>query len=353
MRLIDAYLAALVWKTTLLVLFVIVGIDALSAFIDEAGSRSARWGFEQIGEYVLLTLPSRCYEYIPFAALVGSMIGLGQLASTGELVALRAAGLSKSRLIRTVLVQAILLAAIGFAVGEYVAPLTEQRAQSLRSVALYNNRQNNAEYGIWQRDGRSFMHVGALTADRDIFGVSIYQLNGDGVIEQIISAEYGVFEDGGWRLSDIETTFFAEDEIRTAVTESEYLSSNVTPQILTLENVEPEQLALNDLMGYSRFLRAQGDDAAEFELATWKKVLQPLAVAALVFVSVSFVFGPLRDGTLGFRLFAGVMLGVLFRLAQDLLGPASLVFGFPPVYAAAIPIALLFVLGSLLLFRSN
>ncbi|MEM6544797.1 MAG: LPS export ABC transporter permease LptG [Pseudomonadota bacterium] len=349
---IDWYLAAVVWRSTLLVLLVIVGIDALSAFIDESDSRSDRYGFSEIGRYVLLTLPGRCYEFVPFAALVGSMIGLGQLASAGELVVLRAAGLSKFRLTCSVLMQAGLLAVTGFLVGEYLAPVTEQRAQSLRSVALYNDQRVSIEQGIWQRDGRSFMQVSALTLEQEVFGVRFYQLAASGGLEQVIRAEAGSYADGVWQLEDVVATVFRRSHVVTSVSASLEVPSNVTPQVLALENVEPEQLSLRDLRGYSQFLQTQGDDAAEFRLAMWSKLLQPLAVAALVLVAVSFVFGPLRDGTLGFRLFTGVMLGVLFWLTKGLLGPASLVFGFPPLYAAAAPIAILLLLGLLLLGRS-
>ena len=73
----------------------------------------------------------------------------------------------------------------------------------------------------------------------------------------------------------------------------------------------------------------------------------------LVLVAISFIFGPLRDGTMGFRIFAGVIVGIVFRTSQDLLGPASLVFGFSPLYAALIPIAVCLLFGMALLQRAR
>ena len=350
---LNSYLAGVVWRSTLLVLLVIVGIDALSAFIDEAGSRSERYGFREIGSYVLLTLPGRFYEFIPFAALVGCMMGLGQLASAGELVVMCAAGISKLRLVSAVLFQSVLMAGAGFLLGEYLAPLSEQRAQSLRSVALYTDQRVPVEQGIWQRDGNSFFQVRALTPEQQIFGVTVYTLADETSLDAIIRAESGQYDGGAWRLREARVTRFTETGISTESVSEFALRSNITPQILALENVEPDQLPLRDLRNYSRYLQAQGDESAEFEHAAWRKVLQPAAVAALGLVALSFEFGPLRDGTLGFRLFSGVMLCVLFRLAQDLLGPASLVFGFPPLYAALLPVLTLIVLGLLLLGRST
>ena len=352
MRRVDEYIARTVWASILLVLLVIVSIDALSAFIDESDSRSERYDFAEIGRYVVLTLPGRVYEYIPFAALIGALIGLGQLASTSELVVMRAAGVSNLRLGWTVLRQAILIAVIGFLIGEYLAPQTEQRAQSARDTALYENRQLAGERGVWRRDGTLFMHVRAVAQEGLVLGVTIYDFAEDGWLHRALSADRARFEAGGWRLEDVAITTFTDASLTRSEESSLFLPSNISPRVLTLENVAPGQLALDDLVDYTAFLRTQGEDTASFELATWRKILQPASVAALVLVAISFVFGPLRDGSLGLRIVAGVMTGVLFRLSQDLLGPASLVYGFPPVYAAATPVALCLALGLLLLRRA-
>jgi lipopolysaccharide export system permease protein len=352
MRRVERYVAGTVWISILLVLLVIVGIDALSAFIDESGSRSDSYGFVEIGRYVLLTLPGRVYEYIPFAALIGALIGLGQLASSSELVVLRAAGVSNARLAWTVLKQSLVLAVLGFALGEYVAPVAEQQAQSGRALALYADRQTDADEGVWRRDGRRFMHVRAVAGDGQVYGVTVYEFDGSGRMRRALFADRGRYQSGGWNLGNVVITDFEADSIERETQPALLVESNVTPQILSLENVAPSQLSLEDLVSYTAFLRTQSEDVAQFELAAWRKVTQPAAVAALVLVAISFVFGPLRDGTLGFRIFTGVMVGVLFRLSQDLLGPASLVFGFPPLYAAVTPVVLCVLVGLYLLRRA-
>jgi hypothetical protein len=47
MRRIERYVAGTVWFSILLVLLVLVGIDTLSAFIDESGNRSDTYGFHR------------------------------------------------------------------------------------------------------------------------------------------------------------------------------------------------------------------------------------------------------------------------------------------------------------------
>ena len=77
-----------------------------------------------------------------------------------------------------------------------------------------------------------------------------------------------------------------------------------------------------------------------------------MTIVSLVLIAISFVFGPLRQVTMGYRIFAGVLVGLVFSTAQDLLGPASVVFGFPPLLAVVIPTLVCAAIGLILLRRA-
>jgi lipopolysaccharide export system permease protein len=99
-------------------------------------------------------------------------------------------------------------------------------------------------------------------------------------------------------------------------------------------------------------MRRQGLASEVYELGFWRRVLQPLAVMGLVLVAISFVFGPLREASMGTRVVMGLVIGILFKFIQDLLAPASLVFGFSSLIATLIPILMCFVFGFVLLRRA-
>ena len=98
-------------------------------------------------------------------------------------------------------------------------------------------------------------------------------------------------------------------------------------------------------------MKKQGLNAGDYELAFWNKLLQPLTIMGMVLVAISFIFGPLRNVTMGFRVFVGVMVGIVFRTLQDILGPSSMVYGFDPIYASILPIGICFVAGTLMLMK--
>ena len=56
---------------------------------------------------------------------------------------------------------------------------------------------------------------------------------------------------------------------------------------------------------------------------------------------------------MGFRIFIGGLVGIGFKILQDLLGPFSIVFGFPVVFAVVAPIVLCLLVGLYLLRRSG
>ena len=137
MKLLNRHVASSVFAAIVLVLIVIVGLDVMSAIIDQMGDLGGNYGSSDALMYVLLTLPGRVHEYIPFAALVGCLIGLGTLASQSELIIMRAAGISTLRVIWMVMKPALVLMLVGLLLSEFVAPPAEQLADRKRAIAQH------------------------------------------------------------------------------------------------------------------------------------------------------------------------------------------------------------------------
>ena len=353
MRKLDRHVGWTVFAAILLVLAIIVGLDAIAAFIDEADNISESYTFARVGLYILLTLPGRLYEFVPFAALIGCMLGLGQLATSSELVVMRAAGVSIGRLVWLAMKPALLIAVMGFALGELVAPRTEQMAETNRAMAQNPGESFGGRHGIWNREGNTFLHFNAMEADGVVHGITMLEFDQDFVMEYALRARRAIYQGDYWTMEDAVITNLSSWQATRETHDTMRWDTGITPELLTVMAVEPEYLPIADLYRYSRYLQSQGLDSDDYQLALWRKILQPAAIGALVLVAISFIFGPLRDGTMGFRIFAGVIVGIVFRTSQDLLGPASLVFGFAPVYAALGPILLCVAAGLLLLARAR
>src|SRR5690606_40562962 len=96
--------------------------------------------------------PRRIYDYLPLAAFMGSLVGLGALANNSELVVMRAAGISTGRIVWAAMKPALVVVVIGLALGEYVVPHTERIAQTEKSLAKGTGEALSSREGFWHRE---------------------------------------------------------------------------------------------------------------------------------------------------------------------------------------------------------
>ena len=350
---LDSYIGKSVLVAILAVLGIILGLASLFAFIDEMGDVTDTYTLMDAGNFVLLTAPRRLYDMLPMAALIGCLIGLGSLASSSELTIMRAAGVSIGRIVWAVMKPMLVLMLAGILIGEYLAPVTENKAQAERSLAQGGGEAQSSKRGMWHRQGDEFVHINSVQPNGLLYGVTRYRFDNERHMQTSSFARRAQYKDDHWLLSDVTTTYFRGDHTEVVKTPEERWDVSVTPQLLNTVVVAPESLSITGLWDYIHYLSDQGLNNARYWLAFWTKVLQPMVTAALVLMAISFIFGPLRSVTLGQRVFTGVLVGFVFRIAQDLLGPSSLVFGFPPLLAVVLPAAICAVAGIWLLRRAG
>jgi len=139
---LELYLAGHVLRRMLAVFAALLALFALVTFIGELGAAAADYDFMVMARFALLSLPGFATALFPMALLLGAVLGLGQLAATSELSAMRAAGRSLPRITATVLLAGAPLAAAAVMVGEVVAPQTERLAERVRAAALHRARRS-------------------------------------------------------------------------------------------------------------------------------------------------------------------------------------------------------------------
>lgn len=351
MKLLDRYISKVVITSILMVVFVVVGLDGIFALIDELQNLENNYQSQEALQYVVATLPKRFYEFISLSVLIGCLLGLGSLANHSELTVMRAAGMSVMRISYAVIKPALVFVCIGVLVGEYVVPYTEAYAQSQRALEQSGNEALKSKHGYWHREGNTYMYFNAVLPGGVLYGVTQYQFDDQRQLRQSSFARKAIYQGDHWVLQNITLTNLFADHAQKQELATKRWDTELTPEVLKVVVVKPEDLSIRGLHTYSRYLLEQGLTAKKYMLAYWKKILQPLASVVMVLVALSCIFGPLRSVTMGFRIFSGVILGLLFKYTEDFLGPASIVFGFAPIFASLIPIILFFVLALVLLKR--
>jgi len=196
------------------------------------------------------------------------------------------------------------------------------------------------------------MHFNTVRSNGELHGVSLFRFE-DNWLQEALFAVRGEYREDHWVLHDVTLSEVSRNEVSTENMARFEWENELSPDVLSVLIVEPDRLAIHGLYTYASYMESQGLNASDYWLAFWKKVLQPLGTAAMVLMAISFVFGPLREATMGGRIFTGLIAGLGFKYTQDLLGPMSLVYGFNPALATLVPIVIAGTVGAVLLRRAG
>jgi lipopolysaccharide export system permease protein len=348
---LERYLARQIYGS---VGFVLAGFLALFAFFDLiAELRDLGMGeyhLRQIFIVVALWLPGRAYELFPIAVLIGSLYVLAHLSSNSEYTVMRSAGLSPWRAAGILAKTGVVFVVITFALGEWVAPHSEEAAQQLRMRSQHSLIGTGFESGLWFKDELSFINVREAREANVLSGVRIYEFDGQHRLRQITEAERADYAGGGkWKLVKVAQTIFTPSGPRTArYPEAEWRSA-VSPDLLNVLIVVPERMSAWKLYRYLRHLQDNRQKTERYQIALWKKIFYPFATLVMMALALPFAHMHARSGMVGIKVFLGILLGIFFHMLNSLFSHVALLKDWPPIAAAAVPSLLFLATAALMM----
>lgn len=339
MRTLRRYLATEIIAATALVF---VALLMLFAFFDmvEQIKDLGRGGyrFRNIVLHVLLSVPNHVYELFPIAALIGTLFALAQLVASSEYTVMRASGVSIIRMVGSLLSVGALFGALTLVFGELVAPPAEQLAQRLRSQAITGLVAQEFRSGLWIKDDKSFVNVLDVQPDSTLKGVKIYEFDEGYRLRSISFAKTGSYQlERRWLLNDVIQTAFDDRKTTIRKMANTYWQSVLDPGLLSVLLVKPDQMSAWSLYSFSQHLKENRQKAQRYEIALWSKLVYPLAVMVMMVLALPFASFQRRQGGVGAKIFAGIMLGLAFHFLNRLFAYLGLLNDWPPVVSAILP----------------
>ncbi len=351
MKIVERYIGRTLLSHVAMVLLVLLALYFFSTLMSEMGNvGKGRYTSVDAVFYSLMLMPRQAYELFPLVALVGTILGIGSLASSNELTVLRAAGVSIKRLSMVVMKTGFVLILFVVLMGETFAPYLEKQAHAKRLSAFAESVSLNASDGLWARDGKDFININRLLPGGRANGISRYRFDG----LQLIAIDYapqGEFEDDGWQVRQVTRTLLTESRVELQQVEQEHWPSTLTPEVVNVATMPPENLALWELFEFVDYLHDNGLAAQRYETAMWVRLFTPLATGGMILLALPFVFGSLRSVTIGQRVMIGSLLGVGFYLVNGMFSRLGLIFDIAPLISAGTPTLLVYLIWFQLMRR--
>lgn len=370
MTILEKYFAREIARS---VLFVLSGFIALLTFFDIVNeAKNVGIGGYTIAHalyYVFLGMPGYVYEYMPLSALIGTIFVMAQFASRSEFTIMRVSGFSTSQAIKMLLKVGLVFVLLTFLFGELFAPATFKISKKYKLSVLQSEHKQDFQSGLWTKDlirsegkkrgevtGSRFLNVSSVNSSGKLIGIKFYDLDNQFRLVKQVKADRAEYQGNAiWRLHNVEEIYFplslnGTDMTPVEVKQLPYLDlmSEITPAILLASSADndTDRMSAYDLKLYSNHLVDNKQNAEKIEIAFWKKVIYPFAVLVMMALALPFAYLHVRSGGVSLKIFAGIMIGVVFYLLNNIFAHIGLLNTWPPFVTAVLP-SLLFLAAAM------
>lgn len=358
MMILSRYVLMRTLKSIAVVLLLFSSLLAILGYADELARRgSESFSSYHVMVFTLMELPSELYRYFfPFIVMVGTLVSVGGLAASSELTAIRATGMSMSRLLAIVMTPAVIAITLLFIMGEVAAPRMKLEANTYRAERL--GRDVSPSYGDWYRSGDQYVRVGDFVSAEDARNVFLVELSPDNRIERTLESGQADIEDDLWTLHSVDVTTWEGTE-RDGLNfgrrshEQLMLAAPLSSDLIFNLASSLSVLTLPELWFRVQFLSERAVLDPVLALEFWGRLMAPLLTITLTLIGIAFVFGSVRSISMGLRIAMGVGLAMVLQIAQQFFGPVGLYLGMPAAVATLTPILLAFALAVWLLKRNT
>ena len=372
-KIYERYFAKQIYASFGFILFALVALFLFFDVLSELGSVNAKYTLSLALLHVLLKVPSRMVEIIPIAGLIGSIYVFAMMASQSEFTIFRVAGLDIKRSLFTLGKVSLPIVVFTLLISEVLGPYAESLSERIRMQALGSTFSSQFRSGVWVKDqlrdsdgsgpirpGVRYVNVGTIDQNDQIRQIRMYEFDPNYRLLSIRSAASGRFDNLGiWELNDVSETRFTErrsndplDAVYSAQTKvipKLSLESQVTPQILNVLLISPEKMSIVSLGRFILHLQDNKQNMQRHAIAFWKKVIYPFIIFVMLALALPFAFMKVRAGSVGIKVFGGIMLGMSFQLFNTLFSSIGLLGALPAFFTAIFPPLVYLVLAFLAL----
>lgn len=374
MKVLTRHVAKEVLIATLFVLVALVALIAFFDLVSQARNIGNRYSISMALFLTMLKLPSRLYEVMPIAALLGAVYTMSRLASNSEFTIMRVAGLSPFRLAGMMTVPALILIAMTYCLGEWLTPAADMMRNDMDNI-LFNRKLSARGYssGVWVKDnvkdqqnaGQAtvrFVNVHNLIAgEHSRTGAwRVFEFDKDGSLIRVLHAPEANYISGrGWHLKDAkvetlpkithdETPMVEKSSARKDV--DLMLPSEMRPEILGVLTIKPERMGISDLWQYIAHLKETRQTSDRYQVALWSKVFYPLAIFVMLAVAMPFAYLNTRSGGVSIKIFAGLMIGISFYALNNIFSFLGVLNTWHPMVVAVVPTSVMLICAAVALW---
>ncbi len=335
-----------------MIMFGLISLFAFFDFIQEIGDLGqGSYGISQAILFVVLSIPGHIYEIIPLAVLIGSMYTVGQLSYSSELNVIRASGYSIKKIACSLMFVGVLFSLITLLIGDFISPHSEKNAQQIKIGSTNSSVSQEFNSGFWIKDGNNFVNIENVLPDSSLQKIHIYEFDNKFNLRTIIDANNGEFQNGEWKLSEINQTIMNNENVEIRTIEKGNWKSSMRPEMMNALIISPQKMSSTNLFNFIQYLKKNNQKTSKYEVALWEKIIHPIMPIIMIIFAVPFGFLQERSGGKFFKMFIGIIVGIIYQILNTLIRHLSLLNDWEPFISSLVPTLIFLSIGIFLISK--
>jgi lipopolysaccharide export system permease protein len=349
------YLARELAKSYLIIGIAMLVLFDLLAFLAESQDiGDAQYSVLDAVLVVLYSTPALLVDLSPFIALLATLNAYDRLHATSELIALRSAGVSGTRLGSVAGYVAVAFMLVIAGVELAARPLRlEASLLRMHETARVGNLLRGS--GFWIRTGTTFVNVAGLQDAGGPSGIRVFGFTSDARLQSYLRATSAeVVSAADWTLSNVWRKQYAADGAPTLSQTLPTMQWQPTwDRSIRLYDLPVASFTIPELRSRVALRANESVGAQPEQIELWRRLTLPLSAIAFALLATPFaLLWNIRGGRSG-RLAVGAALAFLVYIAQQVATNAGILAGLSISVTSAVPPLIVLILAVLLMRRMN
>ena len=312
-------------------------------------------------EYFLWDMPAYLLLVIPMAMLIGTLLAMQRLSSESEITAMKAGGISLSRIVAPLLIVGLVVSLVALAVQELFVPFANDKAAYVKQQAIEHGSPASSNLQAvtpLPGGGKQVTIAAGLDLEtQTLLNVTVIRYDAKQKPQDLIVADRARYVAPTWTFENSKTYDFQPDG--TVVTQT-------APQMIvdigerpnqiakqSLQVTDPEQLSRAEIKARLDSGQLAPQQQRSFTATYARKLALPFAAFVFTLIAVPFGLRPVRGGGTGLGFGLAVAIVFVYYVISTIflsVGSAATWLAGPAAWASNL---LFTVIGASLLRRAS
>ena len=316
-------------------LFLTVGsfflLDFILAFLKEFEDISDFYTIDKIFLFLSYSSLEALFDIFPLSAIVSTIICMGAISDSGELIAARVSGKRLSMII-IALLKPVFLGMIAMLISwQFFIPNLNEAANKFKFEPS-KNLTDVKEQWVFKNDRFSKVTDTGSTKE-----VKIYDLDKNGDVGSIVLSKNLVIANDEWLVKEV-------NDYKDNISKSDFVWEDAPKLAMDFYNKSFKDMSLTENYHYWQSVNEVADrNKIGYEF--WKKLLEPISLICLIIFALGISLRAIgRDKSLD-RFVLGILIAFGFNLLIKIFGNVSLILGWSAFWGILLSSLILLYFG--------